>query len=224
MNEANVVISRSMDQEILALENEVVSIGQLVELAISRAITALVHRDTLLAKSVVSDDYYIDHAEVQLQEHCVSVLENARPVGSELRFVIAVLKINDSLERIGDLAENVAAIIADVGDWERFTKVGGLNELAEMAQQMVNQSLSALIHRDTELAHKVIRQDDKVDASQKRILEKIEYEIDRIPENAPPLMRLEHVTRQFERIGDISCNIAEEVIYLVDGEIVRHRV
>ncbi|MEZ6115562.1 MAG: PhoU domain-containing protein [Pirellulaceae bacterium] len=94
-----------------------------------------------------------------MQEHCVSVLENARPIGSELRFVIAVLKINDSLERIGDLAENVAAIIADVGDWERFTKVGGLNELAEMAQHMVNQSLSALIHRDTDLAHEVIRKD-----------------------------------------------------------------
>ncbi|MCA9216449.1 MAG: phosphate signaling complex protein PhoU [Planctomycetales bacterium] len=206
-----------------SLEKEILNIGEMVELAISRSISCLIKRDVILARAVIKEDELIDRAEVAVQESCVAILENERPVGRELRFVVATLKINDSLERIGDLAENVAAVVVEVGNWERFLHVGGIEDMATVAQKMVHESLRSFVTRDIELARKVIDDDDTVDAAHRRIRERIEFELDRIPENASPLLALETVTRQFERIGDIACKIAEEVIYLVEGEIVRHR-
>ncbi len=205
------------------LEDEILNIGEMVELAISRSISCLVRRDVFLAKAVIKEDELINRAEVAVQERCVAILETERLVGMDLRFVVATLKINDSLERIADLAENVAHAVVEVGNWERFMQVGGIEDMATVAQKMVRNSLRALVHRDPNLAREVIAADDKVDAAHRRILERIEFELDRIPENASALLKLEKVTRQFERVGDIACNIAEEVIYLVEGDIVRHR-
>ncbi len=213
----------SMASRISQLEQQILDLGRLVEMAISRAITALIRRDTLLARAIIKEDVEIDRFEVLVQETCVEILERERPTGTDLRFVVAVLKINDGLERIGDLAENVASVVASVGDWERFQRVSGIDEMATEAQHMVETSLQALIRRDSDMAYDVIRTDDKVDAMHRRIKKRIEQELDRIPENANPLLSLEHVTRQFERMGDLATNIAEEVIYLVDGEIIRHR-
>ena len=212
-----------MATRITQLEQQILELGRLVEMSISRAITALIRRDTFLAQAIIKEDAEIDRFEVLVQETCVDILENERPDGTDLRFVVAVLKINDGLERIGDLAENVASVVASVGDWERFQRVSGIDEMAAEAQHMVETSLQALIRRDSDMAYQVIRADDKVDALHGRIKLRIEQELDRIPENANPLLSLEHVTRQFERMGDLATNIAEEVIYLVDGEIIRHR-
>lgn len=206
-----------------SIERRILDIGEMVEVAVSRSISCLVRRDTELARSVIRDDEFIDRAEVAVQESCVSILENERPTGNELRFVVAILKINDSLERIADLAVNVAETVVAIGNWERFLQVGGIEDMASVAQGMVRDSLKALVTRDPALARGIIATDDQVDAAHKRIRQKIEFEFDRIPENASPLLSLESVTRQFERVGDIACNIAEEVIYLVEGEIVRHK-
>jgi phosphate transport system protein len=176
-----------------------------------------------LARAIIKEDEAIDRAEVEVEEMCVEILDTLHPTGEDLRFVIAVLKINDSLERIADLAENVAEIVVEVGDWERFRRVKGIEELGEQAQYMVNRSLEALVQRDTETARAVIANDDRVDELFEQIKRRIEWELDRIPENANPLLKLEHVTRQFERMGDIATNIAEEVIYFVEGHIVRHK-
>ncbi len=204
------------------LQLRILELGSLVESAVARSIGALTRRDTLLAQAIIREDAEIDRMEIAVQELCVRVLEEERPLGANLRAVIAILKINDSLERIADLAENVADVVVEVGDWERFRRVDGTLEIAKKAQRMVAHALKAFQERDTFLARQVIRWDDEVDALQRRICERIEHEVDRIPEYANPLMKLEHVTRQFERIGDIATNIAEEVIYFVDGRIVRH--
>jgi phosphate transport system protein len=204
------------------LERCLLDLGKSVELAISRTIIALLRHDVLLAQAVIKEDNEIDRAEVEVQEMCLRLLEHDRPSGDELRFIVAVLKINDSLERIGDLAENVADVVVEVGHWERFKQVEGIQELAETAQTMVRRSLDALVERDVDLARDVIRSDDHLDALQDRIKQRIEYELDRIPENSNPLMKLEHVSRQFERIGDVATNIAEEVVFMVEGHIVRH--
>lgn len=214
--------SPSLEARIAELERRILDLGRMAQTSISRAITALVQRDTMLARAVIKEDEEIDHAEVEVQEVCLDVLENQRPRGSDLRFVVAILKINDSLERIGDLSENVAEVVVEVGDWDRFRRVSGIEYLAEQAQQMVEGSLQALVRRDVQLAREVIADDDRVDDMYQQIKRRIEVELDRIPENANPLLKLEHVTRQFERIGDVATNIAEEVIYLVEGRIVRH--
>ena len=153
----------------------------------------------------------------------MAILESERLAGVELRTLVAILKINDSLERMADLAENVAEVVVEVAGWERFRRVNGTHEIAEKSKLMVTQALDALRDGDTFMARQVIRADDEIDALQARILQRIEHEVDRIPEYANPLMKLEHVTRQFERMGDLATNIAEEVIYLVDGRIIRHQ-
>lgn len=204
------------------LEKKVLELGQLAETSVSRAITALTQRDTMMARAVIQEDADIDHLEVEIEELCIEILEQERPRGDDLRMVVAVLKINDSLERIGDHAENVAKVVVKVGDWERFRRVPGIGEMADAAQRMLEMSVRALVLRDTHLAREVIEADDRVDALHDRIRDRIEKELERIPENANPLLLLEYATRQFERVGDVATNIAEEVIYLVEGKIVRH--
>ncbi|MCA9148994.1 MAG: phosphate signaling complex protein PhoU [Planctomycetales bacterium] len=211
-----------MDTRITELEERILRLGELSEAAVSRAITALMRSDTMMARAIIKEDAAIDHAEIEVEEVCLDVLEHERPCGSDLRFVVAVLKINDNLERIGDLAENVAEVVVQVGDWDRFRRVPGIEELATQAQTMVRNSMMALVNRDAILARRVIQDDKHADMLYERIKTRIEKELDRIPENANPLLKLEHATRQFERIGDVATNIAEEVIYLVEGQIVRH--
>jgi phosphate transport system protein len=204
------------------LEAMIADLGNMAQTSISRAITALMLRDTMLARAIIREDALIDRAEVEIQQMCLEILEKRRPIGEELRYVVAILKINDSLERIGDLSENIADVLVEVGDWERFRCVPGINELAEQAQDMVHRSLQALNQRDTELARRIIADDDRADALYERIKRRIEVELDRIPENANPLLKLEHIVRQFERMADVATNIAEEVIFVVEGQIVRH--
>ncbi|MDG2380660.1 MAG: phosphate signaling complex protein PhoU [Pirellulaceae bacterium] len=215
--------TNSMDACISDLETQILHLGRIVEASISRVLTALTQHDPLMAQAVIREGEEIDRLELEVHEHCLTILENKRPSGPDLRFVVAVLKINDSLERIGDLAENVAQIVVAVGNWERFQGVPGIKKMAEEAQKMVGMSLESLVQRNTALAHEVIYLDDRVDELYRQIQQRIEAELDRTPENANPLLKVEHVTRQFERMGDVATNIAEEVIYLVDGEIVRHR-
>jgi phosphate transport system protein len=211
-----------MDSQITSLNGKILALGQMVEAAIGRAISAFLSGDVLMAKAVVKQDSEIDLAEVQIQEMCLKVLETQHPCGPELRFVVAVLKINDTLERAGDLAENVARVVIDVSGWERFKRVKGCKELGAKAEAMLVRSLRALTDRNAGLARQVLTDDDEVDRLQEKIRERIEYEIELNPENGPPLLRLEYVTRQLERIGDLATNIAEEVIYVIEGKIVRH--
>ena len=216
-------MSAATSTEFEILERQILELGRMVEASISHAITSLKHRDELLARSIVQNDKKIDQAELEVQAQCLRILEELEPKGPDLRLVVAILKINDSLERIGDLSENIAETVISVGNWERFQQVGGIGDLARKAEKMVRESLQALTNRDSEMARSVIEYDDQVDWAQDKIREKIELELDRIPENASPLLRLENVTRQFERMGDVACNIAEEVIYVVEGHIIRHR-
>ena len=212
-----------MDTCILELEKQILDLGTMVEASISRVVTALTQHDPLMAKAILHEGEEIDRVEGEIHEACLQILETERPTGFDLRFVVATLKINDSLERIGDLAENVADVVIEVGDWERFHGVPGVQRLAEAAQKMVKMSIQALVQRDATLAQEVIRLDDDVDTKYKKITEHLEFELDRTPENARPLLKLEYVTRQFERIGDVATNISEEVFYLVKGELIRHR-
>lgn len=211
-----------LQKHIDRLKYRILAVGGLVETAIARSISALVQRDAALASAVIAADAYIDRAEVEVEEDCVRILEDHQPVGNDLRFVVAVLKINSSLERMGDLAENIAEAVISLSACERFRRVGGCREMAEKAQAMVHKSLQALVHGDTLLAREVSRDDAAVDRLQRQISERIEIELERCPENAPPLMQLSYLTRQLERLGDMATNVAEDVIYMVEGQIVRH--
>lgn len=204
------------------LKKQLLKLGRMVETSIMRSITALAKQDKHLAKAVVKEDEQIDRMEVEIEEQCISLLEQKHLTGSELRFVLAVIKINDALERIGDLAENIAGAVSKVDDWNGIERVTGCHQMATRSQAMVKKSLDALMHRDVKIANQVIADDRFVDEMRRKLGKEIAHAIDHSTDSSAPLLRLEYVTRQLERMADMATNIAEDVIYMIDGKIVRH--
>lgn len=214
--------SDSSAEFIQSLKDGLLRLGRTVELSISRSIRALKHRDKPLARGVIEGDKKIDQAEVELEKLCVHILETHQPTGADLRFVVSVLKINDALERIGDLSENIAQSVLHGARWEGFDEVKGYEQLSELAQMMLQRSLEAFVDQDVRVAHRVIHDDDKIDALRKHMGRAIETAVDNNQGLGSALLRLEFVSRQLERIADYATNIAEDVIYMIDGKIVRH--
>jgi phosphate transport system protein len=161
--------------------------------------------------------------EVAVEEDCLRILALYQPVAMDLRFVVAVLKINNDLERIGDLAKNIAKRVIYLSRAREVGVPSDFREMARIAQHMVKQSLDALVTSNSNLARQVRGDDDKVDAIRDRISETMSARIQEHPEQIEVLMKLFSVARHLERLADMATHIAEEVIYMVDGAIVRHR-
>ncbi len=182
----------------------------------------MINRDRNLANTVIEADTEIDRMEVDVEEEVLKILALYQPVAADLRFVVAVLKINNDLERMGDLARNIAKRVVFLASCDRFDLPVDFRGMATRAQGMVKDSLDALVNSDTALAHKVRDSDDEVDALRRIIEKQIEQQIAAHSERTDCLMRLSSVARHLERIADMATNIAEDVIYMVEGEIVRH--
>ena len=212
-------IERQVDQ----LKERILRVGTLVEEAISKSITALINRDVQLAQRVAASDEQIDRMEVEVEEECLKILALYQPVAADLRFVVAVLKINNDLERMGDLAKNIAKRVAQLANGEPCELPPEIRTMAMQAQEMVKQSLDAVVQADPALARQVREEDDAVDEYRQQIRRKVLKGIMEHPENVENLLRVNSVSKHIERIADMATNIAEDVIYMVEGDIVRHR-
>jgi phosphate transport system protein len=212
-------IERQVDQ----LKERILRVGTLVEEAISKSITALIKRDVQLAQRVAASDEQIDRMEVEVEEECLKILALYQPVAADLRFVVAVLKINNDLERMGDLAKNIAKRVAQLANGEPCELPPEIRTMAMQAQEMVKQSLDAVVQADPALARQVREEDDAVDEYRQQIRRKVLKGIMEHPENVENLLRVNSVSKHIERIADMATNIAEDVIYMVEGDIVRHR-
>jgi phosphate transport system protein len=212
-------IERQVDQ----LKERILRVGTLVEEAISKSITALINRDVQLAQRVAANDEQIDRMEVEVEEECLKILALYQPVAADLRFVVAVLKINNDLERMGDLAKNIAKRVAQLANGEPCELPPEIRTMAMQAQEMVKQSLDAVVQADPALARQVREEDDAVDEYRQQIRRKVLKGIMEHPENVENLLRVNSVSKHIERIADMATNIAEDVIYMVEGDIVRHR-
>jgi phosphate transport system protein len=216
-------MTRHFQKHIDELKEKVLFVGSLVEKAIAKAITALVHRDRVLAQQVIDADDEIDQLEIDVEQDVLNILALHQPVATDLRFVVAVLKINNDLERMGDLACNIAKRVVFLVDCDRFELPSGFRTMSAKAQDMVKRSLDALVGRDAVLAQQVRDADDEVDALKRSISEAIEQQIAMHPDRTESLVRLLSVCRHLERLADMATNVAEEVIYMVQGAIVRHQ-
>jgi phosphate transport system protein len=216
-------MTRHIERQIDSLKERILKVGTLVEEAISKSITALINRDTPLAQRVMANDEEIDRMEVEVEEECLKILALYQPVAADLRFVVAVLKINNDLERMGDLAKNIAKRVAQLahsGDVELPPEIRGM---ATQAQDMVKHCLDAVVQGDIGLARQVREDDDLVDEGRQKIQRRMMQAIKDDPENVDSFLRINSVSKHIERIADMATNIAEDVIYMVQGEIVRHR-
>ncbi|HEX3656171.1 MAG TPA: phosphate signaling complex protein PhoU [Pirellulales bacterium] len=216
-------MAEHLHRQLHELKQEIVYVGSLVEEALDKALRALSSRNELLAREVVEADEEINRMEVAVEEDCLRILALYQPVAMDLRFVVAVLKINNDLERIGDLAKNIAKRVIYLSRAREVGVPSDFREMARIAQHMVKQSLDALVTSNSNLARQVRGDDDKVDAIRDRISETMSARIQEHPEQIEVLMKLFSVARHLERLADMATHIAEEVIYMVDGAIVRHR-
>ena len=216
-------MSQHFLREIEALKKKILAVGALVEERLSQAITALVKHDEHLAQQVAKGDDEVDEMEVEVEEDCLKILALYQPVAIDLRFVVAVLKMNNDLERIADTCVNIARRAEYLANWPNLEVPQLLIEMAQKAQTMVQQSLDALIQSDVELARKVCGADREVDQLNKQMHVDIQQEMKEHPDQIERLIHTLSVSRHLERIGDLATNVAEDVIYTVEGEIVRHR-
>jgi phosphate transport system protein len=216
-------MTKHIERQIDQLKEKILRVGTMVEEAISKSITALINRDVSLAQRVAASDEQIDRMEVEVEEECLKILALYQPVAADLRFVVAALKINNDLERMGDLAKNIAKRVAQLANGEPCELPPEIRTMAMQAQEMVKQSLDAVVKADPALARQVREEDDAVDESRQQIRRKVLKGIKEHPENVENLLRVNSVSKHIERIADMATNIAEDVIYMVEGEIVRHR-
>jgi len=215
---------KHIQRQIELLKQKILNVGGLVEESIANAITAMLNRDAKLAQRVITDDSVIDLMEVEVEEDCLKILALYQPVAADLRFVVAILKINNDLERIGDLARNIAKRVNYLSKSDPIELPFSLREMTTKVQSMVKMSLDALVNGDQSMARQVCVEDDIVDDQRKMIAEHIISLIKKIPERTEYLLKLNSVSKHLERIADMATNIAEDVIYMVEGEIVRHRL
>lgn len=205
------------------LKKLILSLGTHVEESVDNAIRALDSRDVDLALQVMESDHTIDALEVEVEEECLKILSLYQPVANDLRFLVAVLKMNNDLERMGDHAANIAKRAYYLARREPVAWPIPISWLGDLVKSMVKNSLDALVNYDADLARQVCADDDSVDAEKRKIIGRIREVIRAKPEQTEIWLKMLDVPRHLERIADLSTNIAEDVVFLVEGHIHRHR-
>jgi phosphate transport system protein len=211
-----------LEREIDKLKTMISSLGAHVEENVEKGVRAVHERDAALAEAVIVSDPEIDSMEVNIEEECLKVLALHQPVAHDLRLIIAVLKVNNDLERIGDLAANIAEQGEFIATHGPSAVPYDLVGMATKVRKMLRDSLDALMGTDAAIAQAVREADDEVDAMDRLMYPEIRAAIRETPEKMEGLIRLLRVSQNLERIADHAENIAEDVIYLAEGQIIRH--
>lgn len=212
-----------MKREIDGLKQMLMSLCEVVEESLRQAVEAIKTRDEALAKKVIARDVEIDQMEVDVEEECLKILALYQPVAIDLRFIITALKINNDLERIGDLAVNLAERGTFLAGQHREDVTLDFDAMTEKTKSMVHRSLEALVNMDSKLAYDVCAADDEVDQINHQMFLIVQDEIRAHPEQSESLIHLLSASRHLERVADHATNIAEDVIYMIEGRIVRHK-
>ncbi len=216
-------MTKHLQTELTKLKKRILSLGAMVEENLRVAVESIENRDENLAARVIDADQRIDGLEVEIEEECLKILALHQPVAVDLRFLAAVIKINNDLERIGDEAVNIAERVVYLAARPPVDIDIEYGTMAQKTQVMLENSLDCLVNLDVDLAYKVILKDDEVDGLNKEIISEVIKTTRHQPENAGPLISYVSIARYLERIADHATNIAEEVIYMIEGEIPRHR-
>ena len=209
-------------RELDKIKKSILSLGTLVEDRVRIVVKAIEDRDLEAAKKLIATDHEVDEMEVEIEEECLKIMALHQPVAIDLRFLVAVIKINNELESIGDQVVNIAERVEVIAANKDFDIFFDYTKMADKAQDMLKKSLDALVNMDVDLAFKVIILDDEVDELKNIAYDKIKKAMSENPDIPGFLINLLLISRHLERLGDHATNIAEEVIYMVEGEIVRH--
>ena len=212
-----------MQRDLEKLKKAALEVGTMVEESIARAISALSTTNRVLAEQVISGDDEIDSREVQIEEECLKILALHQPVARDLRFVVAVLKMNNDLERMGDYSINIAERVVYLAQNGQVPVPRQMLVMSEKVQAMVRRTLDAVVESDTALARAVCISDDEVDLMQRELYDVILSEIRQSVSQLDRWIQLLSVIRYLERIADLATNICQDVVYMVEGDVIRHR-
>lgn len=211
-------LERDMD----SLKRNVLMLTAMVEDIVQKSAQALREKNASLAKEVIDYDDKVDEKEVEVEEDCLKILALHQPVAIDLRYIVGVLKVNNDLERIGDLAVNISERTLYILKEEPVQSPFDIDQMTKKTIEMLKLSIDALITMDAELAKKVMTMDDIVDQYNKEMYGQVYAGIKDNPQNVVALLNYLSACRHLERIADYTTNIAEDIIYMIDGTIVRH--
>ena len=216
-------MSLHLHRDLDKLKKEVLRLGNMVELAINNAFLALNNRDSSYVEEVLTNEEQINEMEVQIEEECLKILALHQPVAVDLRFLVVTLKVNNDLERMGDIAKNIAERAKDLMESDVIPDLGQpMQGLPDLVRTMVRSSLDSLVKLDDQLARKIIEMDDEVDQINRDMYAAVKSLVAEQPSVADSAINLLSCSRNMERIGDLATNIAEDVIFVVEGKVVRH--
>lgn len=213
---------RHFEERLNELRLHLLEMGGLVESAVHTSVQALIEANTELARHVLDDEPRINELEMQNDDLATSLLALDQPVASDLRFITAAIKINNNLERMGDKAANIADRSIALASEPAVTSLVDIARLGRLVEPMVHQALDAFVRKDSTLARSVLTADDAVDDMRNHISAEIIQRLEEEPRFAKPWLDLLYIARSLERIGDHATNIAEDVVFMVDGVDVRH--
>jgi phosphate transport system protein len=215
-------MERTLDQQLSRIRQKLLRMGGAVEEMIDQAIQSLLQRDSALAEKVPVQDAEVDNLEMELDELCSTVLVRNQPTAVDLRFLVAVMKINNDLERMGDSAVNIVQSVVQLNEQPPLKPYIDLPRMSTEAQEMVRNALDAFVNRDADLARSVLKADDTIDGLYKQIFRELLTFMIEDPKSVSRALHLLLIARNLERIADHATNISEDVIYYVEGRDVRH--
>lgn len=210
------------DEELLQLKGRVLKMGAMVESVIKDSVRALVERDNAIAREVIDRDHRINSLDVEIDEECIRLIALRQPRARDLRFITTAMKITTDLERMGDLAVNIAERALELNEEPLLKPYIDIPRMSQLAQGMTRDALDAFVKGDRKLAMDVIMRDDEVDDLKHEVLRELLFFMVQDPATASRAMKISFVAQYLERIGDHATNLAEMVIYLVAGKIIRH--
>lgn len=215
-------MQRYFDEELKTLKEKILRMGALVEDQIRNAIRSLVERDSDLARHVIAKDHQVNAMDVEVDEDCLRLIALHQPMAKDLRFITTAMKISTELERMSDLAENIAERAIELNEEPQLKPYIDIPRMAEHAQRMVKEALDAFVNRDAALARKVCGDDDFIDDLTHQIFRELLTYMIEDPHTISRAVRITFVAKYLERLADHATNVAELVVYLVEGKIIRH--
>jgi phosphate transport system protein len=213
---------RHFDEELAELKTKLVSMASLTEDQIDKALAALVQRNSALAFRVIEQDHKVNAYDVEIDEDCIGLLALHQPAARDLRLVTTAMKISTELERISDLAENVCERTIELNEEPQLKPYIDIPRMGNLARIMVKESIDAFVKDDSALARKVLADDDLVDELMEQIFRELLSFMIEDPQTISRAIRLSFIAKYIERVADHATNIAELVVYLVEGKIIRH--
>jgi phosphate transport system protein len=213
---------RQFDEELTALKERILRMGALVETQVANAIKALVERDAELARRVIVTDHQVNAYDVEIDEECIRLIALRQPAARDLRFITTAMKISTDMERMSDLAEDICERAIELTDEPQLKPYIDIPRMAEHARTMVKEALDAFVNRNADLARKVCRDDAFVDELTDQIFRELLSYMMENPQTIRRAIRITFVAKYIERIADHATNVAEMVVYLVEGKIIRH--